>query len=285
MENFTRTILAEIETKILKIEYDEKNRLTSLKQILKFLDGKLLELKEFVINYEFHSEEEEIMFFKEQKPKIWSKLIYYMSIYKMEINRPKGSVLTIETYLLAELDKLNHFFDRNIEIYHYHRTDSTHFDKSYFLRNSDIDIPVNLACFYYERDVRFSTGYDYKISKIIANDSIERYINSELFKLKSETEPDHIEFPSLPTRETWTATKTDLVELIYALDTAKCINYGNIKLNALTAYMENIFNINVGDIYRIFLEIRGRKGSRTQFLDRLKDNLIKRMEETDTGGN
>ncbi|MDD3079267.1 MAG: RteC domain-containing protein [Paludibacter sp.] len=269
MENFTRTLLTEIENQIKKIENDEKNRLTILKMILKFLDGRLQVLKEFVINYEFQSEEEEIKFFKEQKPKIWSNLIYYLSVYKIEINRPRGSVLTVEAYLMAELDRIKHFFDRNVEIYHYYRTDSIHFDKYYFLRNRDIDIPVNLACFYYERDVRFSTGYDYKISKIIANDLIELHINSELFKLKMEPEHTQTDFPVLQTRETWTATKTDLVELIYALYTAKCIDYGNIKLNALTAYMENIFNISIGDIYRIFLEIRGRKGNRTQFFDRL----------------
>jgi len=52
-----------------------------------------------------------------------------MSVYKIEINRPKGSCSTIETYLLTELDMLKHFFDCNIEMYHYYRTGCTHFDK------------------------------------------------------------------------------------------------------------------------------------------------------------
>lgn len=282
MKNFTNNLLNEIEIQIQKTEYNEKNKLKCLIEILNILERKLNQLKEFVVKYDFKSEEEEILFFKEQKPKIWSKLIYYLSVYKIEINRPKGSILTVETYLLVELDRLKQFFDRNIEIYHYYRTGCTHFDKIYFLRNKITDIPVNLACFYYERDIRFSTGYDYKISKIMANDLLELYIKSELVKLKMEPEPDYVKFTPLQTRETWTASKTDLTELIYALDTLKCINYGNIKLNALTSYFENIFNISIGDMYRIYLEMRERKGSRTRFLDRLKDNLIKRMDEADS---
>ena len=46
--------------------------------------------------------------------------------------------------------------------------------------------------------------------------------------------------------------------------------------------MEDVFNVSIGDIYRIYLEIRERKGSRTQFLDRLKDNLIERMDEANS---
>lgn len=281
MEKFTNLHLDEIEKQIKKIERDEKNEITKSAQILTFLESKLGELKKIIVKYDFKTEEEEILFFKEIKPKIVSKMIYYMSVYKIEINRPKGSCSTIETYFLTELDQLKHFFDSNIEMYHYYRTDSTHFDKIYFLRNRDSDIPMNNTCFYFECDVRFSTGYDYKIAKIMANDYLELYIKLQLFKLKEDVEAEQKVYRTLKTRETWTASKTDLAELIYALDTAKCINHGNINLKALTSFLEGIFNINIGDIYRIYLEIRERKGSRTQFLDSLKDKLTERMDKAD----
>lgn len=281
MEKFSNLYLDEIDKQIKKIERNEKNEITKSVQILMFLENKLEELKNFVVQYDFKTEEEEILFFKEIKPKIISKLIYYMSVHKIEINRPKGSCSTIEAYLLTELDMLKYFFDCNIEMYHYYRTGGTHLDKIYFLRNRNSNIPMNIACFYFERDVRFSTVYDYKIAKIIANDSLELYIKSQLVKLKKDSEIEHEGCTGLKTHEIWTASKTDLAELIYALDTAKCINNGNIKLKALTSYVEDVFNISIGDIYRIYLEIRERKGSRTQFLDRLKDKLIERMDEAD----
>ena len=282
MEKFTNLQLDEIEKQINKIERFEKNEITKSTQILTFLEFKLEELKSFIVQYDFKTEEEEILFFKVIKPKIISKLIFYMSVYKIEMNRPKGSCSTVETYFLAELNRLKHYFDRNIEIYHYYRTGCTHFDKIYFLRNRDSDIPMNIASFYFERDIRFSTGYDYKIAKIIANDFLEQYINSQLIKLKKDTEIDYEVCTRLKTRETWTASKTDLVELIYALDTAKCINHGNINLKALASYLEDIFNIHIGDVYRIYLEIRERKGSPTLFLNRLKDNLTERIIKADS---
>ncbi len=281
MEIFTNRHLNEIEKQIKKIERDEKDEITKSTRILKFLESKLGELKKFIVKYDFKSEEEEILFFKEIKPKIVSKLIYYMSVHKIEINRPKGSCSTTETYLLTELDLLKHFFDCNIEMYHYYRTGDTHFDKIYFMRNWDADIPLNIACFFFERDVRFSTVYDYKIAQIMANDFLELYIKSQLVKLKEDNKTGHEVHTVLRTRETWTASKTDLAELIYALDTAKCINHGNINLKTLTSYLEDIFNVKIGDIYRIYLEIRERKGNRTQFLDYLKDNLTERMDKTD----
>ena len=281
MEKFTNLYFDEIEKQIKEIERNEKNEITKSVQILMFLESKLEELKSFIVQYDFKTEDEEIMFFKEIKPKIVSKLIYYMSVYKIEINRPKGSCSIIETYLLTELDLLKHYFDCNIEMYHYYRTGGTHFDKIYFLRNRDADIPMNIACFYFERDVRFSTVYDYKIAKIMANDLLELYIKSQLTRLKEDALNEHEIDTEFKARETWTASKTDLAELIYALDTSKCINHGNIKLKAITSYLENVFNISIGDIYRIYLEIRERKGSRTQFLDRLKDKLIERMDEAD----
>jgi hypothetical protein len=281
MKKFINLYLDEIEKQINKIERVDKNEITKSTQILTFLESKLEELKSFIVQYDFKTEGEEILFFKEIKPKIISKLIYYMSVYKIEMNRPKGSCSTVETYLLTELDRLKHYFERNIEIYHYYRTGCTHFDKIYFLRSRDSDIPVNIACFYFERDVRFSTGYDYKIAKIMANDLLELYIKSQLARLKEDTKIGHEVHTALKIRETWTASKTDLAELIYALDTSKCINHGNIKLKALTTYLEDVFNVSIGDIYRIYLEIRDRKGSRTQFLDRLKDKLTERMDEAD----
>ena len=98
MEKFTNLYLDEIEKQIKKIERDEKNEIAKSTQILTFLESKLEELKSFIVRYNFKTEDEEILFFKGIKPKIMSRLIYYISVYKIEINRPKGSYSTVETY-------------------------------------------------------------------------------------------------------------------------------------------------------------------------------------------
>ena len=52
-------------------------------------------------------------------------------------------------------------------------------------------------------------------------------------------------------------------------------------LKKMTSYVENLFDIDLGDVYRAFLEIRNRKGSRVKCLDDLRRKLIARMNEVD----
>ena len=54
-----------------------------------------------------------------------------------------------------------------------------------------------------------------------------------------------------------------------------------LHLKDIAFCCEVLFNIEIGDFYRIFLEIRNRKKNRTQFLDKLKDKIQKMMDELD----
>ncbi len=78
----------------------------------------------------------------------------------------------------------------------------------------------------------------------------------------------------------WTGNKVELVELIYALETAGCFNHGHAAIKEIVTYIEVVFNINLGDYYHTFMEIRNRKNS-TVFLDKLIKVLNDRMEEAD----
>jgi len=51
----------------------------------------LSKLRAFILNYTFKNEEEEILFFKDIKPKIFSKLIYHVKINNIEGKKPLGS--------------------------------------------------------------------------------------------------------------------------------------------------------------------------------------------------
>jgi hypothetical protein len=68
---------------------------------------------------------------------------------------------------------------------------------------------------------------------------------------------------------------------MYALNITGSINNGKSDLKRMTLYAETVFNIDLGDVYRAFLEIRNRKGNRVQYLDELRKNLIARMDEAD----
>jgi len=71
------------------------------------------------------------------------------------------------------------------------------------------------------------------------------------------------------------------VELIYAIHTKGSINNGNIDIKELIDYYCNVFNTDAGDYYRIYLNIRNRKDSRTIYLDALRNDFLKKMDADD----
>ena len=75
----------------------------------------------------------------------------------------------------------------------------------------------------------------------------------------------------------WTAKKTDLIELLYALDAAACFNFGNVSLNQIAIYLENVFSANLSHFPRDFYEMRIRN-NQTPFIEKLKILLKKRMD-------
>ena len=95
--------------------------------------------------------------------------------------------------------------------------------------------------------------------------------------------------PALPVKPAkklrWTGKATDLVELLYALDTCDCINNGEIGVEELADALSEIFGVVIKNCYNVYMNIKRRKDdSRTYFLDELREKLNKRMVESDLKG-
>ncbi len=253
-------------------EFD--NSMPMIEQAIGLILNRMSEIKDLVISQKFNTMEEEIHFFKKVKPGILSKLIYYNSIYKIESKKPYGGNKAISKYLNNELSKIKRYFDNNLEFYRYYRTDSTYLDHKYFVRGKH-DIKLNLDTYYFECDHNFSTSHDYKVAKIIANDLIQVYIENQIYKIENGTTEKKEIMPLLK----WTDSKRALIELIYALYAKGAFNNGNIDIKEMAKIAETIFDIDLGDYYHTFLEIRNRKINRTKYLDLLKESLLKRMDE------
>lgn len=237
------------------------------------------ELKKLTAKNNFKSQNEEIQFFKDIKPKFTSKLIYYNTIFKIETKKPHGGERILKKYLNNELDKLKRYFDNNLDFYKYYRTGSNYLDHKYFSRGK-IDIKLALDSFYFEVDHSYSTSHDFKVAKIMAHDLIQVYLEDQLLMLENK-EPKEKSQVNPKVKQTWTGSKVALIELLYALHTEGVFNNGSSDLKDIAEYFENIFNINLGQYHRAFLEIRMRKSDQTKFLNALKEKLIKRMENTD----
>lgn len=275
IENMSR----QIENQIQMQELEVSDIIRDVPPIILILEKGFLDMKSLVLSENFRTDCDEIRFFKETKPKLFSKLIYYKKIHNIELNRPVCGYNAIREYFEREQEKINFFYHNNNDFIQYYRLGKTILDEYYFLRDRR-EMGLNLESFYFERDPNFSTNYDFKIAKLLANDMLATYLKAELMKLE-QGEEVFAKNAFMNAKYTWTDTKSALVELIYAIHTEQSINAGNIDLKILASIFERIFNIELGDIYRIFLEIRGRKGDRTTYLNRLAVALNKRMNDAD----
>ncbi|WP_395763136.1 RteC domain-containing protein [Elizabethkingia anophelis] len=262
--------LEELEDGIDELTIELDNSLPLYEKIIELILSKISIIKKHTLRYGFKSKDEEINFFKKIKPLFTSKLIYYNNIYKVETRKPYGGEKTIKKYLNAELSRIKKYFDNNLEFYRYYRTNSTYLDQKYFLRKNH-DIKLNLDTYYFESDYSFSTSHDYKVSKIIANDLLQVYLEGQLNNMQNDNRKD--------TLLNWSGTKTALIELIYALHANAIIDNGNADIKLIAQTFGQVFDIELGDIYHTYLELRSRKINRTKFLDTLREGLIKKMDE------
>ena len=93
---------------------------TSLSMVHR-LQNVLNDLRNKLQTYVFPSKEEEISFFKNQKPELLGRLLYFYKIYRIETQCPTGSNEVIKLYINRELDSLTYFFNRNLDFYQYYR--------------------------------------------------------------------------------------------------------------------------------------------------------------------
>lgn len=279
MRNKLQALLQNLTEQLNFIDLEINDNVMKCEKSIEVITTVIHKVKTLIFKSGFKSEQEEINFFKEIKPLFTSRLIYYNSVYKIETKKPFGGSRIIKKYYNNELDKLKRYFDNNLDFYKYYRTGSTYLDYKYFIRGK-FDIKLSLDSFYYEADQSFSTSHDFKIAKILANDLLQLYLEDQLILLDNKNQKYHIQQNS-NTKLTWTGSKVALIELLYALQTEGVFNNGNADLKEIAGYFEKIFNIDLGQFNRVFLEIRIRKSSQTKFLDSLKETLTKRINNAD----
>ena len=273
MTGFYTKIMEELEEEIKELTYEQGNVLASSEKAVELILHKTSELKEYVLKTGFKNVQEEIHFFKYQKPAIIAKLIYHNAIYKIEARKPYGAK-PIRKYLNKELKKLKRFFDNNLDFYKYYRSNNSFLDENFFVRGKH-DIKLWLDTYYFQSDQTFSTSHDYKVAKIIANDLIQVYIEGQLYSKTQDSNSASTE------KLNWTGSKVAMIELIYALHYQGVFDNGNSDIRIIAQYFESAFDVELGNFYQTYLELRTIKINRTKFLDELRDGLLKKMDEQD----
>jgi len=282
LENHIIKVIEDYKNEIIDIEESDLKDFNVVEKGITISRRYLQKLRLCIRENNFKDKDDEIKFFKKHKPYVYSRLKFYAKLYNFLINRPAGTIQTQQIFIDEEIQKLQDSNRRNIDFVKYYREESTVLDEFYFLRGNDkISLVSNTSHFY--TDAEFSTSHDNAIAKIMAYDLLINHYVQELSYLRDLSYGLQSKLNTLANGERlgWTASKTDLIELIYALQASGAIKSGTAGIKEMASACEDIFELKLGNVYRTFLEIRERKIDQTKFIDRLKATLLRRMEETD----
>lgn len=280
MKDTLNNIVAEIQEQERKLSANATSFIDEAFKMTVYLQELLYTLKEKVVGKGFSTKDEEIHFFKQVKPNILGKLIYYNKVYRIETACPVDNGNLNQNYYALQLRGLTQEYKEHVcssAFYRYYRSGRTDRDENYFMRGN-INYHDGLNSYVFEIDPKFSTYFDYKVAKIVANELIYNYLTT---KLSPEQNPD-ILLQNAETKDIfWTQTKNALIELIYALHASDAISHGKIGIRKISLVFQILFRVSLNDIHNSFHRMKTRAGSRTLFLDQLKYSLEEYMDKED----
>lgn len=262
-------------SQIKKLNLD---KLTELNQNIILANDCLQQFRIIIRNNDFSSQKSEIKFFKYQKPYIQGRLQYYKTLNTYLLKQPFGSITQQKVFLQMELNNLDCNSCINLDFIKYYKLDENKFDHLFYLRdNNQFDMFIDPS--YHSDDPEFSTNHDNLVAQLITNELLKSYFSNELKLLLDKDSKVIIEEvkPSIFMNLPWTGTKTELVELIYALIATGSINNGQTELKIIVEICKELFNIELVNIYKTFNEIKEREKDPTKFLNKLTNNLINKI--------
>jgi hypothetical protein len=274
MKTFTERFYSALENQLAEITLSGETLTEQYKASIKVCKKAMTKLKNYISSYAFENVAEEVHFFKEIKPQFYSKYIYFINIHNFLLQKPTGGENIQRDYIQMHLNELKTFFDHNRAFYSYYRSGMTQLDEIYYTRGG-FDVHAELEDF--EEDEQYSTSHDYKLSKIIANEKFQDYLNLELAKIGNEDLISRKIFPFAHPQ--WTASQTDAAELLYALKTSCAVNNGNIEIAELAAIWEFVFQMEIKEPYHKLLDVVKRQREMFVFLTRLRNSLWNFIKE------
>lgn len=231
----------------------------------------------------FPSTKSEINFFKADKPFVLGYLKYFVNLHAYMMEKPTADITKQREHIHLRLNKLEDCKKKQLNFWNYYKQHEEKLDHIYFIRgNNDLDI-VNDSSRHFT-DPEFSTSHDNLVGKFIAYDLLSDFYNEELLMLKKIESGSRMEevSPAILNNLSWTATKTDLIEIIYALQASGAIRNGQAEISKMANVCSTLFDIDLGNVYKTYSEIKSREIDRTKFIDKLKSSLETRMNYEDS---
>ena len=281
METTYCEIILDLENDLSRMKEVSENVPEQMEYAIGLCKVALDRMRKLVIQEGFADQKSEIYFFKRIKPAVYSKLLYYRSVFEIESNRREVDKEGLKKYFQQEINKVKEYMDQHQVKVQYYKCGFKHLDEKYFVRGNQ-EIPLEIRGDHYLLDEAFFTWHDHTFSLIRANEMLMDYVRKELERLENlnnEISGGH------KSTLRWTGNKIDFAEVLYALHFSDSVNDGNTTIKELSKALGPIFNVDVTkDIYKYYMEIKQRKIEQAKFLDYLKAILKRRIDEDDGRG-
>jgi hypothetical protein len=137
------------------------------------------QLKEKIKLEGFESDEQEIHFFKNIKPRFTGEIEYYTQRYHALLFLPEGDEKLQHDFWEGELGRMDKFFGAYHNFFDYYRSGKTSEDVRYFLlRNTDGSNIAHLNVF--DIDQQTATSHDWLLTNMIAYEKYRKYVLLQL---------------------------------------------------------------------------------------------------------
>jgi len=272
MEQIVHTLEVELEAALAEIAKEKNNVLRydrSVKMVREIIDRLKVQLQA----HPFPGKSEEIRYFKELAPKIYSRLFYFMKLYQVESYRPYTGREKFREVLEEELKGIERFYEQHSDICRYYHQHVSYWDDHLFTRRGQGEWAADEAGIFIDPD--FCMG-SYWASWILANGRYKEWLLMEQARLVQEEAVPKLAFqPSA--KLVWKRSDTDLVEMIYGNYLAG--GFGDATLKEVFDWFQEAFGIDLGRYYNTWQEIARRKKGPTQYTDVVREGLVKKARE------
>jgi hypothetical protein len=267
-----------LDKELQKIEKTTTNPIERYEKMIRASVSNYADLKQKLKEHQFTDSSREIHFFKNVHPKAISKIHFYTALAKYFCHM--SSFTTIKEKKCHCKKTLKSISDYNAHyqyIVTYYKSGKSDFDEKYFLRKNS-DYPVALEDCLSLMDKDTSTGYDLILARYLAYSKLSEFLLSEIKRFERDDK-------NTPLGEggvffEWTGFKIELVELMYALQAVGSVNNNQISITEIATAFQKIFQVELGDYFHTFSEIKNRKNP-ALFLDNLRKALLRKIDEKD----
>ena len=208
------------------------------------------------------------------KPTIVGRRIFFHKIMVFERTYLASSNECHKVFYNSILHEIREYIASNRKLFIYYSLKHTDMDSTYFALNhhcSDLySNHLSVDCYSV-----FHTTFSRKFANFICCELLNEYVSWRLNELQSnDSSKDELSAFTLQ----WTGAKTSIVELGYALYASASINGGTATIKEIIDILSETFEIDLGDYYRIYTDIKSRKKNQVMFLESLKTSLLKKIE-------